>query len=237
MSGLGFARGVVMVYTVLPLACLIILATITFTVSLEQNLMGANLWAIFSAFLTICALGAIATIRPTVCITIIGGSRDGTNELVVPGTALGPTYAGHHPMSQEFSSHIFRLNGRILCAGCTGLFIGVVVSTFGSLLVFIGSLVGLVWGPLAFWLGFACMALPILRYPFYRPEHATTRLILGFSFVFGGFLLLVGVCSVSGNFSIAVFTLVVIIFMIYSRIMLSQAAHKIIVANKKNANG
>lgn len=233
MSGLGFTRGVVIVYTLLPVACLIVLAAITFTVPPEPGLMGAKLWAIGAAFLTICALGAIATIRPAACLAILGGSSDGERESAVPGTVMSPTRAGHHPISQEFSSHVFSLGGRILCAGCTGLFMGAVISAIGSLLVFFWGLGGWVWGSMVFWLGLACMVLPLLRYPFYRPRHAVTRLVLGFSFVFGGLLLLVGVCRVSDNFPIAVFTLVVILFMIYSRIMLSQAEHKTIVAHQK----
>jgi protein-S-isoprenylcysteine O-methyltransferase Ste14 len=223
INRLGFTRGVVIAYTLLPVASLTVLAALAFIAPRGPGIAQAEIWAVGSSFLSVCAWGAIASVRPSLCLSLIVNRIDGARGAADPSAH---PRAGHHPPSAEFSSHVFPLRGRVLCAGCTGLFIGAVVSAIGSLLFFFWGLGGWVGGSTAFWLGFAGMALPILRYPFYRPKHATIRILLGFSFVVGGLLLLTAVCNMSGSFLLAIFTLAVIIYMIYSRIVLSQAEHK-----------
>lgn len=221
LGKVGFTRGVVIAYTLLPIASLTVLAAITVTGPYGEGIAPEGIRLIGAAFLAICALGATAAARPSLFLSLFGRQRSSGT-----GAAEGLSGAGHHPPTPEFASHVFRLWGRVFCAGCSGLFAGAVVSAIGSFPIFFGGYWSSAGGVSYLWLGFAGMALPILRYPLFSPGRAALRILLGISFAVGGLLLLVGVCSISGSLHLSLFALVVILYTIYSRVMLSQAEHK-----------
>jgi hypothetical protein len=110
------------------------------------------------------------------------------------------------------------------CAGCTGLVLGATVSIAGSLLdVF--NLIRIEHGTAIFWLGTVAVVLGLFQYSM-SSGGAVLHTVLNVSFVSGAFLLVVVVIEVSRNPFVEMFALFLSVFLIISRITLSQLEHK-----------
>jgi len=212
---------------------LVLLAVLTFSLSVSMVAIPQQRLLTGSVFVAICILGAIAALYPLRCTGALrfGGDRDG--RLIARGAGTrgsGARLSGHHPVCGRFSSHVFRMGGETRCAGCTGLLAGAAVSIAGSILYLLGFNVGGAGAPL-FWAGFADVACGLLLHSLLDLKGASVRLLLNFVFVFGAFLLLVGVNEITGNPVVGFFLLTLIVYWIYARIMLSRQEHRRICAN------
>lgn len=165
---------------------------------------------------------------------MLGFGRDQDERAHVKGAGtgeLGVRFAGHHPACSGFSSHVFRIGGKICCAGCTGLVAGAVSSITGSILYLLAGFNVVSTGAPIFWAGFVGVACGLLPHSLLDLRRASVRLFINFVLVFGAFLLLVGVNEITGNPVVAFFFLALIIYWIYTRIMLSRQEHRRICAN------
>jgi len=213
---------------------LVLLTVLTFSISVNLVILLQQRLLTGSVFVAICILGTIAALYPTRCSGALRFGRDQDERPHVKGAGTGESgvrFAGHHPACSGFSSHVFRIGGKMRCAGCTGLVAGAVASIAGSILYLLfGFNLGGAGTPL-FWAGFVGVACGLLPHSLLDLKRAFVRLSLNFVFVFGAFLLLVGVNEITGNPVVAFFLLTLIIYWIYARIMLSRQEHRRTCAN------
>ncbi len=180
----------------------------------ERSLVGA-------VFIASCILGISLAIRP-------GWARrlreEEANEF--PGTlpqARGRR--GHHPDCEYFESHIVRWRGRTLCAGCTGLGLGSLVSiplmsayivlpldlSVGVLQVLLASGLALVGAK------YVETLLPL--------DRVSARLIFNSLLVVGFFLIVMSVSELSGSAALGILGVVISFLFLDTRIQLSRLRH------------
>ncbi|MBM5804481.1 MAG: hypothetical protein FJZ49_00180 [Candidatus Verstraetearchaeota archaeon] len=213
---------------------LVLLAALTFSISVTLAILPQQRLLTGSVFVAICVLGMAAALYPSRCSGLLRFGRDQDERPHIKGADTGESgvrFAGHHPACGGFSSHVFRIGGKICCAGCTGLVAGAVASIAGSIIYLLaGFNMGGAGAPI-FWAGFVGAACGLLPHSLLDLKRASVRLFLNFVLAFGAFLLLVGVNEITGNPVVAFFLLTLIVYWIYARMMLSRQEHRRICAN------
>lgn len=167
-------------------------------------------------FVLICTLGALASLSPKKCSTFpYYGSRSAT----IPHD-LQRLSKGHHPACRQFTSHTIVLRGHVICAGCTGLLIGALLSILGAGSYFllgaevVNAHLFIILGIFGLMLGFAQFAF-----------RGYIRSLMNVLFVVGALLVLIGADSLTQNFFIDLFVLVLTLFWILTRIASSKWDH------------
>jgi hypothetical protein len=135
--------------------------------------------------------------------------------------------AGHHPDCAGFSSHVIQIRNRTLCAACTGLFIGASIDLIGITVHFfskwnigISSLAAVFIGTVGVTLGFLQLIF-----------NGFCRLTFNIVFVVGAFLILAGIDEITQSLLIDLFLLSLVVFWIWTRIILSRFDHWRICSN------
>jgi hypothetical protein len=137
---------------------------------------------------------------------------------------------GHHPSCERFSSHEFRIRDKTFCTGCTGLLLGASISLLGAPIYFSNdSFVP----PFLVGIGLLGVALGLLL-PLFNLQRIVLRLSLNALFVFGVFLMLIGIDSLVQSLFIDLFLILSSIFWLLTRMSLSQWNHKRICHECKN---
>lgn len=183
-----------------------------------------------SIFIIICLLGAIAGVRPSSFSRSVSRKsmqeEEDSQELGVPQEK--PALRGHHYSCDEFSDHVLRIDNNVFCAGCTGLTTGAVISILGSLVyfflgfTFLDELV-------VFWVGFSGVLLGLVQHQIYRILSIRSgffRFALNVFFVVGAFLVLVGADRITGDLTVDIYILCVILLWIITRILMSKSEHE-----------
>lgn len=189
-----------------------------------------------TAFAVICILGIIAGIFPSHC------SRSGKKKTRTspeesprdfPPTNIGQIQKrGHHPTCDHYSGHVLRIHTRILCAGCTGLISGAIIALIGTILFFFGN-VQFVYPMFIFWLGWFFTAIGLGQHYIYRAlniELGVARFLVNVLFVVGPFLLLATLIQFTDSLVLGTYLLVLILYWIFTRILMSRRSHKRICA-------
>jgi hypothetical protein len=175
-----------------------------------------------SVFALICIVGMVLALSPMKCSETLSHRR--RMETTVSSTQISTfpvTTRGHHYDCGRFSAHTVRFRGHVFCAACTGLFVGAVGALFGAVLYFFAGWGSRQMGPLAVLLGVAMMALGFLQLKF----GGLTRSMLNAGFVLGAFLVLMGIDESAASLLIDLFSLILIVFWLFTRILLSQWDH------------
>jgi len=174
-----------------------------------------------SIFTLICILGALAVVFPKECNSILGSGGEGKSFVfhAVPSSNLA--LKGHHINCERFFPHTLRFEGHVLCAACSGLFIGALASLFGAVLYFF---VGIELEQLKLLFVAVGAALVIVGFIQFR-FPSFTRLVLNAFFVVGAFLVLIGVDALVENLLIDLYLISLIMLWIFTRILLSQWDH------------
>jgi len=178
-----------------------------------------------SIFGSICVLGIIAVFFPKQCSAIFHlakGDRDtssSTNDFAPHRSS--PNLRGHHPDCEGFSAHVIRMNSKTFCAACTGLLLGGLIALIGTVLYFFGD-----WhigqnNFLAVFVGILGVSLGLFQFRF----RSFVRLLLNAFFVFGAFSILVGVDELTQSLLVDLFLVVLTVFLLFARILLSQWDH------------
>jgi len=184
-----------------------------------------------SMFISICVLGAIAGVRPSSYSTrsIWGPGLKKTTELPMNGIPQkGPKLEGHHRSCDPFAAHVIHLQGKTLCAGCTGLTAGAGIAIAGSILYFYIK-IPLANATAVFWLGFIGVAIGLVQHLLYRAlrvKIGLVRFAMNVIFVVASFLLFIAVDQLTGNAALGIYLLVIIIFWILTRISMSKSEHE-----------
>ena len=186
-----------------------------------------------STFGSVCMLGILAVFFPNLCSRFVGvGKREkqnsfhGSKRSVSISHNTAPGLRGHHPLCRRFSSHVFRINGGMFCATCSGLFLGALIVLAG-----IGAYFFKDWHVgqnafLAVLIGVAGVFLGLLQSPLHIFQSSVIRLFSGIFFVVGTFLILVGIEELTHNTSVDLFFVALSVFWLMTRISLSQWNHQ-----------
>jgi hypothetical protein len=131
-------------------------------------------------------------------------------------------FKGHHPDCGNFGAHLLKLNERVLCAACTGLLLGGILVLAGTVLYFFAewNILGQ-FGLGAVLAGQAGVVLGFFQFKFRR----FARSALNTFFVVACFLMLVGVDSLTENVLLDLYLIGLIVFWLFTRILISQWDH------------
>ncbi len=190
---------------------------------------------VWYAFIAVCISGTLAGVRPSGCSRRSADtrSRRGLGESQQANKEDGAVYRrGHHYSCSSYAGHVISFGGRVYCAGCTGLALGGTIAATGSAMYLISGIT-LGSSVLLFWLGFAGVAVGLLQHPIYRAlkvKNGLVRVGVNVAFVNGAFLVLLAVTELAGNFGIDAYVLLVILFWISTRIVMSRSEHSRICA-------
>jgi hypothetical protein len=188
-------------------------------------------WLVGTVFILICILGIIAGISPTHCSRSSSKQKsdsDPDSAEDIPPSVVLIRRRGHHPTCDQYGGHVLIINSRIVCAGCTGLVIGAIIALIGTGLFFFAGF----YFPLViviFWIGWFFVALGLLQHYLYRLvslERGEMRLLLNVFFVLGAFLLLATQMQITNNLLLAGYLLVLIVYWIFTRIIMSRWSHQ-----------
>jgi hypothetical protein len=187
-------------------------------------------------FIVICILGMISVFFPSQCSMMFHeGAKSIRRDVSVrekegfqrSSKILGVILThGHHPECQGFYHHEFRVGKKTFCIACMGLFVGAVISIFGALsyffleqLVEIDALFLVVFGVTG-------VALCLLQYTFFDVHSRLIRFSLNTFSIFGMFLILAGIDCIVQSLTLNFFLIVLFIFWLFTRILLSKNKHK-----------
>jgi hypothetical protein len=175
-----------------------------------------------SIFALICLLGIVLTLSPRKCSETFGHK----NKLEAATSFPQASYSvfnikGHHYDCGKFSTHTIQVKGHVLCAACTGLFLGAFGALFGTAIFFFAEWESRPIGFFAVVLGVVAMVFGFLQFKF----GGFARLILNMLFVLGALLILAGMDGLTGSLLVDLFSIVLIAFWIFTRILLSQWDH------------
>jgi len=174
-----------------------------------------------SLFALICVLGMAAAVMPRQCSTSLHFKGRTKTPTIQSGNGQKQTETkGHHPDCEAFAAHVISLNTHVLCAACSGLFLGAVLALFGTVLYFFA---GLGTGLVGFYLvliGATSLVLGFFELKF----KGVARLFLNTLFVLGAFSILAGIDHLE-SYSIDLFVLMLISFWLLTRVSLSQWDH------------
>ncbi|MGD8506875.1 MAG: hypothetical protein PVF15_09475 [Candidatus Bathyarchaeota archaeon] len=189
-----------------------------------------------SVFGIICFLGIIAVFFPSHCSTILQKENtESRNQTALKEEREGFRKTskifglrlthGHHQNCEGFSAHEFQVGNKTYCTACMGLLLGALVSVCGVVLYFfegwnIGENISLflISGVLGVGLG-------LFQYVSVNVRWRFIRFSLNVFFVFGTFLVLASVDAASGSLILDFFVVLLCVFWLLTRILLSKNIH------------
>jgi len=192
---------------------LVILNSFTYEKHLYQDFI------IWSIFLLISILGIIAGVTPQKCLK---GHRK--NQTVTASVNESMIFLGHHPICDNFSSHVIKFGNEIFCGGCSGLVTGAIISIFGSILYLLLGLNFGISSSILFWTGFSSVFIGLLQHRL-SFNNSYLHFFLNLIFVLGTFFLLTGIDLQNGGFFSELYLLSLSIYWILTRITLSKIEH------------
>ena len=171
-----------------------------------------------SLYASICFLGIIAIFYPRSCentlllqnITM----KDGANGL---GNSEDIEFLGHHPTCKYFEGNRIRISKRWLCAACSGLLIGALVALIGTIIYFFVDVLFLPVNIGACLIGCITLLLGLVQFTL----KGFVKLAANLLFVVGSFTLLVAADALTSNLLINLYVLGLIIFLLFTRILIS----------------
>ncbi len=187
-----------------------------------------------SFFGLVCALGIIAAFYPN-CFHIFKIRRE---ERYEPKISRGGSFAvrGHHPDCGKFSAHVFQIDNRAFCASCMGLLFGALIALTGTIAYFFNG-----WhlgqGSFLVIVGILGVVFGLLQFPLLKNRRSFIRFFLNAFFVFGTFLILIGIDALIHSLSVDLFVVTLSVFWLFTRISLSQWDHNRICQSCKPACG
>jgi hypothetical protein len=189
--------------------------------------------AIGSIFIIFCSLGVLAVFSPSKCGKILSKRKKASGSESANSAVQGKTVLrGHHPNCGNYEAHIFRINDKTYCAACIGLLVGGLLALAASSLYFFGGWQIEEHGSLPVLLGVAGVGFGLFQFKFRR----LIRLAANIVFVFSALLVLVGVDGLVHSLVLDLFVFTLIVFWLYTRILLSQWDHEIICSGCETKN-
>jgi hypothetical protein len=194
-----------------------------------------------SIFSLLCVLGMVAVFFPQHC-----ARRPQKESLLSQGSysslQKGPHLQkssfvggltvthGHHPSCDRYRQHEFAVGKKTLCSACLGLFCGALISLAAACYIFLlQGLYGLPDG-IAFALGILGITFGFAPYVIAESLGPVHRFSFNALMIIGMFLALVAIDSRVQNIELNALLIVFFIFVLFTRISLSQDKHERICA-------
>lgn len=179
-----------------------------------------------SIFSLICVCGIVAALFPSQCSKYFQLEKK-VNRVHTTPRKTYLNFKGHHPTCREFSTHIIHINNHTLCAACTGLLLGGFLALITTTLYFFCGwrIEGISFYSIS--LGVSSIAIGFFQLKF----KGFFRLVLNTLFVLGAFLILSGIEELAKSLVIDLFLIVLVIFWLLTRILLSEWDHMRICAS------
>jgi len=169
-------------------------------------------------FSLICVSGIFAVFFPKQCSEAFHFLSSEKN--FAPHT-VSATLKGHHPDCEKFSAHVIHIGSHTLCAACTGLLIGAFIALTGTVFYFCGG-----WHIEGMSFSAVLIGIVGIIFGFFQLKfRGFVRLMLNAFFVLGAFLILVGIDELTRSLFVDLFLVVLILFWLLTRILLSQWDH------------
>jgi len=169
-------------------------------------------------FSLICVPGIFAVFFPKQCSEAFHSLSSQKN---LAPHAVSAALKGHHPDCKKFSAHVIHIGSHTLCAACTGLLIGASIALTGTVFYFFGG-----WHIEEMNLPAVLIGIIGIIFGFFQLKfRGFVRLMLNAFFVLGAFLILVGIDELTRSLFVDLFLVVLIIFWLLTRILLSQWDH------------
>jgi hypothetical protein len=168
-----------------------------------------------SIYSLICLSGIAAVFYPAKCKGLFQKQNPLSQASGVSGSVR---IRGHHPDCQNFSGNRIRINGRELCAACSGLLVGAIIALVGSALQFF---IGLTVVSASVWLlalGEIGMVLGLFQIKF----AGYAKVVVNVVFVVGSFVALAGADVLGEGLLVDLYVLGLIGFLLWLRILLSE---------------
>ncbi len=179
-----------------------------------------------SLFTLICISGIVAAFFPEKCSKAFHLPKIEKSTISEANTHVSYecsiTVKGHHPDCGRFSDHVLNVGKHVFCAACTGLLLGAFIVLAGTALYFFGGWDNGQFGFVAVLVGQVGIVFGFIQLKF--KDYA--RLTLNAFFVFGVFLTLVGIDKIAENMVIDLYLVVLMIFWLFTRIIISQWDHR-----------
>jgi hypothetical protein len=167
----------------------------------------------------VCMLGIVAVYYPKKCQNTFSFRKNFAlqkNSQLGKGSNLA--FEGHHPNCRKFDRNRTKILGVVLCSACTGLLLGAIVALIGAALYFFFGTTF----PLAdlgiLLVASVAMLLGMVQFVFRNYQKLTVNSL----FVVGSLILLVSADSIGKNLIIDLYVLGLIVFLLLTRIMLSE---------------
>lgn len=182
-----------------------------------------------SVFGLICILGILAVFYPKRCSGMVDfvtkGKREGSAVDRFAFHGASSTMKGHHPDCENFSHHVFQIFNRTFCSACTGLLLGGLAAFVGTFLYFFRDLHIEQNSLLLVWIGILGVGFGLFQVV---ARRTLIRLFLNTFFVLGSFLILMGIDELAQNAFADIFLVLLAVFWLYTRIMISEWDHRVI---------
>ena len=179
--------------------------------------------SIFSIF---CVLGILAVFSPNQCLRIfnIGKKKKtvGSDSAKFVSHGTSNVLQGHHPTCGKFTAHIFRLKSKTFCAACVGLLLGGLLALAGAFIYFFGDWRVAEHSSLMVLLGIVGVSFGLFQFKFKN----FIRLSVNTIFVLGTLSILIGIDALVHSLIFDLFVVSLIIFWLFTRILLSQWDHE-----------
>jgi hypothetical protein len=171
-------------------------------------------------YTVVCILGIVAVFYPKKCRMMFQNPKVSQNSGTPdPG---GVQFKGHHPECEKFSGNRIAIGSSVFCSACSGLLVGAIVS-LGSIVLFSLAVLDFVTGNLwilAVGVIFMLLGLAQIKMIGY------VKMAFNALFVVGSCICLIIADLVGQNLMVDVYVLVLVVFMLWLRILLSEWNNK-----------
>ena len=172
-----------------------------------------------SLYSLVCLLGIVAVFYPQKCQNTFAFRQNATLESKSrTGEGSDLIFKGHHPNCRKFDGNRIKICGFVFCSACLGLLIGAIFAMIGTMFYFFFGTPF----PLAnlgiLLVGSGAMLLGLVQFVF----RSYVKLIVNSLFVVGSLLMLISADLISGSLLIDLYVVGMIVFLLLTRIMLSE---------------
>jgi hypothetical protein len=137
---------------------------------------------------------------------------------------------GHHPLCHPYRQHELVFGKKTLCSACMGLFCGALISLAGAWYVFLQQFPYNLPDGIVFTLGAVWIVFGLAPYVIANPLGPVRRFSFNALMIVGMLLALVGVDGRAQSFALNAFLIGFFVFVLFTRISLSQDKHEQICA-------
>ena len=167
----------------------------------------------------VCISGIIAVFFPQACNVKFDHGRSKTPvEPYLASRNCGKTSVGHHPNCSKFSAGTIGAKGNVLCAACTGLLIGAILSLIGTAFYFFLGCQLDQSGLLMILIGQSGIIMGFLQFKFKNYFRSGVNAL----FVLSSFFILISIDALSENLLTDLYMLMLVGFWLFTRILISE---------------